>query len=190
MAVAEERLRFSRDIHDVLGRRLSEIAVQSELAATLARRGDPSAAERMLDVRETANASLRETRELARGYRETSLQQELDGARSLLRSAGIGVELDVPDLPAQWNEAAGWVVREAVTNILRHSAATTVRIEYREPALTITNDGVRDEDSAAGGSGLAGLRGRLAGLGADLAAERAGSTFVVTATLAADQVSR
>ena len=69
--MAEERLRFSRDVHDVLGRRLSTIAVQAELAATLAARGDERAAERMLEVRAVAHDALREARELARGYRAT-----------------------------------------------------------------------------------------------------------------------
>ena len=95
LAVAEERLRFSRDVHDILGRRLSTIAVQAELAATLSARGDERAAERMLEVRGVAHEALREARELARGYRPTDLHKELEGARSLLRSAGIDVQLDV-----------------------------------------------------------------------------------------------
>ena len=129
LAVAEERLRFSRDVHDVLGRRLSTIAVQSELAATLAERGDERAGERMLEVRAVAHEALREARELARGYRAIDLDHELEGARSLLRSAGIDVRLAVDGLPDAWQEAAGWVVREAVTNVLRHSSATVVTIE-------------------------------------------------------------
>ena len=107
LAVAEERLRFSRDVHDVLGRRLSTIAVQSELAATLAERGDERAGARMLEVRAVAHEALREARELARGYRAIDLDQELEGARSLLRSAGIEVRLAVDGVPAAWQEAAG-----------------------------------------------------------------------------------
>ena len=118
LAVAEERLRFSRDLHDVLGRRLSTIAVQAELASTLAERGDSRAADRMLDVRAVAHEALREVRELARGYRAVDLEQELHGARSLLRSAGIETRIDVATLPEPWHEAAGWVVRETVTNVL------------------------------------------------------------------------
>ena len=124
LAVVEERLRFSRDVHDVLGRRLSTIAVQAELAATLAARGDERAAERMLDVRSVAHEALREARELARGYRATDFLNELDGAGSLLRSAGIEVRVSVDAMPRAWHEAAGWVVRESVTNVLRHSNAS------------------------------------------------------------------
>ncbi len=185
LAVAEERLRFSRDVHDVLGRRLSTIAVQSELAAALAARGDAMAVAAMLDVRGVAHEALREARELARGYRTTDLGQELDGARSLLRSAGIHVELDVADLPAAWHEAAGWVVREAVTNVLRHSGARTVRIAYDAPRLSVRNDGSPEAPAqGAPGSGLAGVRERLTPLGADLAVEHSGAVFTVVATLA------
>ncbi len=151
LAVAEERLRFSRDVHDVLGRRLSTIAVQSELAATLAARGDDGAPERMLEVRDLAHDGLREARELARGYRPTDLAHELEGARSLLRSAGIDVRLDVDGLPPAWHEAAGWVVRESVTNVLRHSTASLVEIEYAAGELRVTNDGVGAGPGAGGG---------------------------------------
>lgn len=180
LAVAEERLRFSRDVHDVLGRRLSAIAMQAELAATLAGRGDPSAAERMLGVREVAHEALREARELARGYRAVDLDQELDGARSLLRSAGIDVRLDVAGVPAAWQEPAAWVVREAVTNVLRHSAASTVEIAFRSPELVVTNDGVAGAASA-GGSGIDGLRERLAPHGATLTSAPTEGGFVLTA---------
>ena len=185
LAVAEERLRFSRDVHDVLGRRLSTIAVQSELAATLAERGDERAGTRMLEVRAVAHEALREARELARGYRTIDLDQELEGARSLLRSAGIDVQLGVAGLPQDWQEAAGWVVRESVTNVLRHSSASLVTIAWDSGELTVTNDGVHGV-ATEGGSGLQGLRERLAPLGAELSAARSGESFAVVATLPGD----
>src|SRR6478609_4182684 len=88
LAVAEERLRFARDFHDVLGRNLTLIAVTSDLAAGLARRGDPEAVEKMLQVRRIAHESAREVREVVTGYRATDLDTELTGARSVLRAAG------------------------------------------------------------------------------------------------------
>jgi two-component system sensor histidine kinase DesK len=183
LAVAEERLRFSRDVHDVLGRRLSTIAVQAELAATLAQRGDERAADRMLEVRGVAHEALREARELARGYRPTDLGKELEGARSLLNSAGIDVHLDVDGMPRAWHEAAGWIVREAVTNVLRHSSASAVRITYADDALRVDNDGARAAD-AADGSGLRSLRERLTPLGATLDACADGTGhWIVTARL-------
>ncbi len=184
LAVAEERLRFSRDVHDVLGRRLSTIAVQAELAATLAQRGDERAVERMLEVRAVAHDALREARELARGYRPTDFPNELDGARSLLRSAGIAVELDVEAVPRAWHEAAGWVVRESVTNVLRHSDASVVGISYAGGHLRVENDGAHAAGGPSDGTGLRGLRERLAPLGASLAAEPDGAgRWVVLAEL-------
>ncbi|MDW5597080.1 histidine kinase [Conexibacter stalactiti] len=170
LAVVEERLRFSRDVHDVLGRRLSTIAVQAELAATLAKRGDARAAERMLEVRGVAHEALREARELARGYRSTDFHKELEGARSLLRSAGIEVRLSVDAMPRAWHEAAGWVVLESVTNVLRHSDARLVDIAYADGELRVDNDGAHPGGSSDG-SGLCGLRERLSPLGASLVAQ-------------------
>ncbi|MCE0537907.1 histidine kinase [Kineosporia rhizophila] len=186
LAVAEERLRFSRDVHDVLGRHLSTIAVQAELAATLARRGDERAADQMMEVRQVAHDALTEARALARGYRPTSLGQELEGARALLRSAGIEVALEIGVVPRAWHEAAGWVVRESVTNVLRHSSAGSVRISFQDNDLRIENDGLGEPAAEAGlasGSGLQGLRERLTPLGAGLEAGRENDRWVVVAHL-------
>ncbi|MBC2959576.1 histidine kinase [Nocardioides deserti] len=189
LAVAEERLRFSRDVHDVLGRRLATIAVQAELAATLAGRGDDRAADRMLEVRSLAHDGLKEARELARGYRAVDLAQELDGAVSLLRSAGIDATVAVDGLPEEWHEPAAWVVREAVTNVLRHSRATCVEVSYADHVLAVRSDGALPAGGSAGaggsggGTGLAGVRARLAALGAGLEATRDGHLFTVRMVL-------
>ncbi|GAA1920542.1 hypothetical protein GCM10009737_22600 [Nocardioides lentus] len=179
LAVAEERLRFSRDVHDVMGRRLSTIAVQAELASTLARRGDERAVDQMLEVRAGAHEALREARELARGYRSTDLAVELEGARSLLASAGIACHLAATGVPERWREPAAWVVREAVTNVLRHSQAREVRIGWDGSALTVADDG-GTVAAPADGSGLRGLRERVEPLGARLEAGPTGDGFAVT----------
>ncbi|WP_299050229.1 histidine kinase [uncultured Nocardioides sp.] len=181
LAVAEERLRFSRDVHDVMGRRLSTIAVQAELASSLARRGDGRAAETMLEVRSVAHDALREARELARGYRETDLDTELEGARSLLASAGITGEVAVDDVAERWREPAAWVVREAVTNVLRHSTASRVAITWDSTGLRVADDGGTSQPpgDTAPGSGLVGLAERLRPLGARLEAGPGEGGFVV-----------
>lgn len=184
LAVAEERLRFSRDVHDVLGRQLSVIAVQSELAATLARRGDARAAEKILEVRSTAHDALREARELARGYRPLDLTHELDGAVSLLRSAGIEASADLTGLPEAWHEPVARVVREAVTNVLRHSDARRVSIRYADDAVVVSDDGTpraegRRVTGSGDGTGLATLREDLGVLGAGLEAGPTGQGFEV-----------
>ena len=179
LAVAEERLRFARDLHDVLGRNLSLIAVQSELAAGLARRGDQDAAGQMLGVRQVAHESLREMRAVVSGYRTADLGTELAGAQEVLRSAGMSCRVigDAAGLPADVQAALGWVVREGTTNIIRHSDATACTIELgildspgapRAVTLRMDNDRVHTPDAGSAGSGLAGLGERLAGLGGSL----------------------
>ena len=168
LAVAEERLRFARDLHDVLGRNLSLIAVQSELAAELARRGDQDAAGQMLQVRQVAHESLREMRAVVSGYRTADLGTELAGAQEVLRSAGMSCRVtgDAAALPPDVQAALGWVVREGTTNIIRHSDATACTIELhildspgapRAVTLSMDNDRVHTLDAGSGGSGLAGL---------------------------------
>ena len=188
LAVAEERLRFSRDLHDVLGRNLSVIAVKSELAGQLSRRGEARAADEMMEVRRVAAESLREVREVVRGYRTADLGAELAGARSVLAAAGVECRVigDGTALPEPVQTALGWVVREGTTNVIRHSRARTCTIELDvvggEASLRMVNDGARPA-TGAGGSGLAGLRERLAGVGGALRAERDGDRFVVSATV-------
>ncbi|MER5973540.1 histidine kinase [Streptomyces sp. NPDC002055] len=150
LAVAEERLRFGRDLHDVMGRNLSVIALKSELAVQLAQRGRPEAVEQMQDVQRIARESQREVQEVVRGYREADLDVELAGARSVLRAAGITCRVEGDDgsaLAPGVQSALGWVVREAATNVLRHSDAGTCSIRLRitggaTAVLVIENDGV------------------------------------------------
>ena len=186
LAVAEERLRFSHDVHDVLGRQLSTIAVQAELAAALAERGDPRVPQYILEVRETAHEALREARELARGYRPLDLHAEVAGAVSLLKSAGITATAELTDLPPAWHEPVARVIREAVTNVLRHSTATRVDIRYDGTAVVITNDGATTttRPRLSGGSGLVGLAEQLAPSGAKITTDHQGDQFVIRVQLA------
>jgi two-component system, NarL family, sensor histidine kinase DesK len=176
LSVAEERLRFARDLHDLLGRNLSLIAVTSELAAQLARQGDGQAAGHMLEVRRVAHESLREMRAVVSGYRTADLDTELAGAQAVLRSAGVSCRIvgDAAGLVPDVQAALGWVVREGTTNIIRHSDATVCTIELnvldapgaaRAVTLRMDNDRVRAAGAATGGTGLLGLGERLADLG-------------------------
>ncbi|MFG2711069.1 sensor histidine kinase [Streptomyces goshikiensis] len=170
LAVAEERLRFGRDLHDVMGRNLAVIALKSELAVQLARRERPEAVDQMIEVQRIARESQREVRDVVRGYREADLAVELEGARGVLSAAGMDclVEFEAGRaLPAEVQSALGWVVREATTNVLRHGDARTCVIRLTaddDGALTllVENDGAPEAPAGPPGSGLAGLRERLA----------------------------
>ncbi|MGQ7298098.1 sensor histidine kinase [Quadrisphaera sp. KR29] len=195
LAVAEERLRFARDLHDVVGRDLSAIALKSEVVARLAERGRPEAAAEALAVRELAQASLAEVRAVVRGHRRADLEVELAGARSLLGSAGVACELRVEPgavaalaPPAQ--EALAWAVREAVTNVVRHARARhcTVSLSVVEgtAVLVVRNDD-DGEHPVRPGAGLTGLRERLEARGGSLEVRRERGRVVLTATVAADR---
>ncbi|WP_309095857.1 histidine kinase [Streptomyces sp.] len=184
LAVAEERLRFGRDLHDVMGRNLAVIALKSELAAQLAQRGRPEAVAQMVEVQRLAQESQREVREVVRGYREADLAAELAGAQGVLAAAGIDCTVSgrtPAGLPAGVQSALGWVVREAATNVLRHGDARrcVVELQVRQGrvVLTVENDGVTATENGVPGSsgtGLAGLRERLAKIDGTLEAGPAG----------------
>jgi len=178
LAVAEERLRFARDLHDVVGRTLSVVSLKAELAAQLAKRGRGEAVDEMLEVRRIAQDSLAELRAVVGGYRSADLGVELAGARALLASAGIECRVigDGAGLPEALHGTLGWVVREGTTNMLRHSEARscTVTLRTRPGAVTLTmeNDGVRGGSPVRFGGGLIGLTERVAGDGGTVTAER------------------
>ncbi|GGY30282.1 sensor histidine kinase [Streptomyces djakartensis] len=191
LAVAEERLRFGRDLHDVMGRNLAVIALKSELAVQLAQRGRPEAVDQMVEVQRLAQESQREVREVVRGYREADLGSELAGAQGVLAAAGIDCTVSgaAAGLPAGVQSALGWVVREAVTNVLRHGDARrcVVRLRVLEGrvVLVVENDGASEGATDNGsGSGLAGLRERLAEIDGTLEAGPAGQgLFRLTAEI-------
>lgn len=143
LGVAEERLRISRDLHDVFGRTLATISVKSELAAELSRRGlHERAADEMAQIRQIANTAGAEVRRVVRGERQAGWSDEIEGARALLASAGIRCVVAGEDVPEKYAETLAWVIREGVTNVLRHSRATqvsiTTAVEPDEVALTLT----------------------------------------------------
>jgi two-component system sensor histidine kinase DesK len=185
LAVAEERLRFGRDLHDVIGRNLAVIALKSELSVQLARRGREEAVDQMIEVQRIAAESQREVRDVVRGYREADLAVELLGAQGVLKAAGIDCEVtgETAGLPAEVQSALAWVVREATTNVLRHGDARrcSVGLTMSEGCvvLKVENDGAETADSSgssgSGGTGLAGLRERLRAVDGTLEAGPAGS---------------
>lgn len=186
LAVTEERLRFARDLHDLVGHSLSVIAVKSELAGKLAALDTNRAAAEMAEVRGLAQDSLRQIREAVRGYRVLDLASEVASVRAILEADGVRCEVDVPPGVVEPSAAGpfAWVVRESATNILRHSSASWCRMTLRaadgSAVLEVVNDGA--PPPAQGGTGLAGLAERLAAVGGSLTAEPTGDgRFLVRA---------
>ncbi|MCL7380672.1 sensor histidine kinase [Streptomyces sp. 35G-GA-8] len=174
LAVAEERLRMSRDLHDTLGRNLAIIALKSELATRTGR------VEELAEVEALARKAQSEIRAVVNAARTPSLNDELDGARSLLHASGV--QCTVTDnnrgltLPDDVREVLGWAVREAATNVMRHAPRATACTFTLTPShagevtLHVVNDGVHSisERSAKQGTGLVGLEQRITPLGGRL----------------------
>lgn len=202
LAVTQERLRFASDLHDIQGHHLQVISLKSELAERLLERDPAAARELVHETRMIAKEALEETRSLVAGYRQVAFDDELENAREVLTASGAACELRLGPLPADAaaQSALASVVREATTNILRHSEATTVTIalttEGGRCELRIANDGTTTTDASAPptsrgtgsrtpGSGLAGLRDRLAAVGGTLEHDEDASagTFELRATV-------
>lgn len=180
LAIAQERLRVSRDLHDLIGQSLSAVSLRGDLALRLVT-ADPAAAEaEIANLTATARAALHDMLVVTSDSGGTDLETEADGARALLAAAGIeaAAELDPAALTLPARTVFAWALREGVTNVLRHSAATTCSITVGSgpdgaAALEILNDGVRPTGTGAGpapGSGLIGLAERARAFGGELTA--------------------
>jgi two-component system sensor histidine kinase DesK len=164
LAVAAERERIARDLHDILGHSLTAISIKSALAARLAEQDPTAAVAQMTEVEQIARVALADVRATTTGLREVRLVGELASARSVLPAAGVEAVTPsaVPPMSPADSELLGYVVREAVTNVVRHAEATRCTIAVEDRAVTITDNGVGLHRSRGSGSGLAGLRRRLA----------------------------
>jgi two-component system sensor histidine kinase DesK len=153
LAVGEERLRFARDLHDLLGHSLSLITLKSELAHRLLPDSPERAAAEVADVERVARQALAEVREAVGGYRRTNLETELAGARVALEAAGIrwSAAIEAGPLPQEVEDALGWTVREGTTNVLRHSQARRCEVRVEREAATVTVKVVDDGRGAGTG---------------------------------------
>jgi two-component system sensor histidine kinase DesK len=169
LAVNEERLRFARDLHDLLGHSLSLITLKSELAGRLLTTAPEKAGAEVHDIEEVARQALREVREAVAGYRSPTLDEELGGAAEMLGAAGIDcrIENEAGVLPSAIDGVLAWAIREGTTNVIRHSRAKSCDILLaRSDGVVyaeITDDGQGKTNTEDSGSGLSGLAERVAG---------------------------
>jgi len=195
LAIKDERLRFAADLHDIQGHHLQVIALKSELAARLVAADPARAAAEMKQVRRLATDALTDTRAVVQGYRRTTLDDEIANAARVLAAADIDTRIGryppagVPALAETSRHLLGLVMREATTNVLRHSQARHAEIDYRVTdglaRLWVSNDGASDpaRSSTGAGTGLRTLGERLEVAGGTLAWERTGDRFEVVASL-------
>ncbi len=190
-AVAGERLRFAAELHDIQGHSLQVIALKSELAARLVAADPERAVAEMREVESLARQALRDTREVAHGYRTVSLTTEIANATRVLAAAGVRCTTrrddGLPTLAPATERLLGLVVREATTNVIRHSRAASAEIALARHdggvRLLVRNDAPLAASSSTAG-GLAGLAERFASAGGTLAWRRDGDSFTVTAEVA------
>ncbi len=173
LAVENERTRFARDLHDILGHSLTVITVKAELANRLLDVDVERARAELVDLERLSRDALADVRRAVEGYRELTLPGELARARTALAAAEIEAELpnSTDEVPSHLRELFAWTVREGVTNVIRHSDATRCTVRLGPDAAEVVDDGTvasaSDSTSAtgSGGSGLVGLRERAAAVG-------------------------
>ncbi|MEU0537283.1 sensor histidine kinase [Amycolatopsis tolypomycina] len=187
LAVANERERLARDLHDLLGHSLTTITVKAGLARrVLESAGDiPRAVEEIREVESLTRSALSDVRATVSANREVSLSAELVGARAALRAAEIDADLPhaVDNVRPEFQPTFGYVLREAVTNVLRHSGAKRVRVRLGDTWLEVEDDGTATDVVA--GNGLRGLTERLAAIGGTVRTSvRPGGGLLVRAEVA------
>jgi two-component system sensor histidine kinase DesK len=190
LAVIRERTRFSQDLHDLLGYSLSAIALKAELSRRIMMAKPELAREELADVVVFARQAVADVRLVASGYRAMSLVAEAGSAASLLAAAGImaDIEIDCGALDEKIDTVLATVLREAVTNLLRHSSAQTCRLAASQAGecitLVVANDGApRSGVPHRDGSGLENLVARLEAVGGTLTIESHNGSFGLLAAV-------
>jgi two-component system sensor histidine kinase DesK len=193
LSVAAERERIGRDLHDILGHSLTAISIKAGLAARLVDLDPAAAKAQIAEIEQVSRQALADVRTTASGMHEVRLATEIASARAVLLAAGIESRMPsaLPPLSDQASELLGYVVREAVTNVVRHSQAGVCTVAVEPTAVEVRDDGRGLPTGVRSGSGLVGLRSRVEAAGGTLwvgAAETGGT--VVRAELGVPATGR
>jgi two-component system, NarL family, sensor histidine kinase DesK len=174
LAVANERSRIAADLHDILGHSLTVVTVKAELAQRLLDVDLEKARVELRDLERLARDALSDVRATALGVRGISLPGEIAAAREALAAAHVVAELPgaADEVPTGHRELFAWTIREAVTNVVRHSRAQRCEVRLAPGSVEIVDDGPGDGPAAPDGQGLAGLRWRAEAVGASLTVGR------------------
>ncbi|MEU4238414.1 histidine kinase [Actinoplanes sp. NPDC026619] len=174
LAVQNERARIAADLHDILGHSLTVVTVKAELAQRLLDVDLDRARRELADLESLARDALADVRSTAMGVRGISLPGEIAAAREALAAANVEAVLPgaADEIPSRNRELFAWTIREAVTNIVRHSRARHVSVDLSASAVEILDDGDGTPVASSDGQGLAGLRRRADALGAKLTVGR------------------
>ncbi|MGY2874318.1 two-component system, NarL family, sensor histidine kinase DesK [Marmoricola sp. URHA0025 HA25] len=168
LALEDERNRFARDLHDILGHSLTVITVKAELAQKLFDVDPERARAEVTDLERLSRDALADVRRAVEGYRELTLPGELARARTALEAAEIEAHLpnSTDDVPTDLRELFAWTIREGVTNVVRHSDARTCTVVMTPSSVEVADDGRGPGAATVSGHGLIGLRERAAAVGA------------------------
>ncbi len=194
LAVAGERLRFSRDLHDLLGHRLAVIALRTDaMASQLSAETVERQRVELQEIAAVARTALKETREAVTGYRPPSLDEELVNVRAALQSVGVDtyIENRAGGVPKAAAEVLVWCLREAVTNVIKHAGATRCWIRL-EPGpgsklqLQVADDGRGHRGTLQLGTGLRGILQRATLIGGGAEVQPGGQGFRLRVTVPVD----
>lgn len=169
LELSEERERVARDVHDVLGHSLTVVTMKTELARRLIDVDPERAKAELAEVQDLSRTALAEIRATVAGLRVARLSDEVESARIALAGAGIEAKLptDVSVVDPRHRITAAWVLREAVTNVVRHSSAQVCRVRLASDGLIVEDDGRGTGDNGEG-NGIRGVRERVAQAGGEV----------------------
>ena len=189
LTIFEERQRIARDLHDTLGQKLSMIGLKSDLAARLVEKNPEQAILEIKDIRQAARLALKEVRELVADMRAVRIEEELYRVEQILKAAQIKLRLNGDkreiNMPTLAENVISMCLKEAVTNIVKHSKATICRINFYQSddefKMTIQDNGIgfKRSHELEGGNGLKGMQERIEFINGSLEIENGDGTTVI-----------